>query len=429
VKHALLAARVLGVPLLIAASKLDAILAVLGPRLGLDVPMPSGPEAEPKEQGGTKVEARIATVQVVGTLAHRVDSLSAMSGMCSYETLAAEIDRLAADRDVDGILLEVDSFGGEAAGCFDVAARVRAAREKKPVVGVASQYAMSAGYAILSQCDTIFVPQSGEVGSIGVVTTHVDRTAEVAQAGVRVTHVYAGKHKVDMSPFVGLTDEAKARLAGEVATLYDQFVSTVEQGRGAQRLSAKAARDTEALTFIGAKAVEAGLADHVGDKAAALELLRNTIEERAVLKEMQEKLAKAAAARAALQAKLAEIESRERARLEAEDAAYLEDLRKKSAASQRPIDAAKLSKIEAHLKAGRRDVAREIGDAYLEAAATAGSSTASATRDAPAAPPKAPEHQAQAVLGEKRLLERAGYKVTLAPDGSRIVSAELAVKN
>lgn len=427
-KHALLAARVLGVPLLIAAAKLDAILAVLGPRLGLDCPMPpGGPEVEPKEREAAQVEARIATIQVVGTLAHRVDAIDAMSGMTSYETLGDEIDRLAADPEVDGILLEVDSFGGEAAGCFDLADRIRKAREQKPIVGVASQYAMSAGYALLSQADQIFVPQSGEVGSIGVVTTHVDRTTEAAQKGVRVTHVYAGKHKVDLSPFVSLSDDAKLRLASEVSTLYDQFATVVAQGRGA-RMSEKAARETEALTFIGAKAVEAGLADHVGDKAAALAALRSTIEERKAMKDLQAKLAAAEDRAKLAETRLAELEARMKAREHEEDMAYLAHLKQRSADLQAPIDAAKLAKIDAHLKAGRRDVARELGDVYLEAAGARGGKKASEgeTSMVPAAPPAEDDHQLSCIRGEKALLEREGYTVVLSKDGRSIVSATRA---
>ena len=167
-----------------APRKLDAILGApdIAPRFGLvPSPLPDGaPEVEPKKRAGVVIEARaraarqvtgaaqpkadelrVAVVQVVGTLANRVSWMDAMSGMTSYETLAEEIDRLAADPAVDGILLEVDSFGGEAAGVFDVADRIAKARAAKPVYAVANQYALSAGYALLSQADRVFVPQSG----------------------------------------------------------------------------------------------------------------------------------------------------------------------------------------------------------------------------------------------------------------------------
>lgn len=411
----LLAARVLGVPLLIASSKLDAILSVLGPRLGLDLPAPTGPAAAPKSREPARVEARIATVQVVGTLGHRVDAIDAMSGMTSYETLGEELDRLAADDNVDGILLEVDSFGGEAAGCFDAADRIRAARAQKPVVGVASQYAMSAGYALLSQCDRVFVPQTGEVGSIGVVTTHVDVSKATEAAGVVVTHIYAGAHKVDGTPFAALSPEASTRLAGEIATIYDQFVGVVAQGRGAH-LSEQAARDTEALTFMGAQAVETGLADEVGDKAAALASLRGMVEEKRHMKDLQARLASVTTERDAALARIAEVEKRLAARDTAEDAAYLESLKKRSADAQNPIDAAKLAKVKAHLDGGRREIARELGDELLEGALKAGGKPVRTQ----AAAPEPDAREAAVARGVARLEARAGGKKNKpAPAGAR----------
>lgn len=422
-RRSLLAARVFGTPLLIAPAKLDVILGVIGPRFGLDFPAPApGPESEPKERKDPEMAeeaaARIAVVQAVGTLANRVDWLDAMSGMTSYETLAEEIDRLAADPDVDAILLEVDSFGGEAGGCFDLADRIFAARQQKPVYGVANQYAMSAGYALLSQCERVFVPQSGEVGSIGVVTTHMDITAAAAQQGVRVTHVHAGAHKVDMSPFQALSDETKQRLAADVEQLYGQFLGVV--GRGG-RLDADAARATEALTYIGEKAVEVGLADEIGTRADALEALANDVKERKRMKQLEAQNQELKSQLAAATARIASLEEEKKQRLDQEDAAYLESLQERSAASHAPIEAAQIAKVKAHLDAGRREVARELGDAFLEAAVAKGGKPLTAQKVAPSK--KADDHQLAIERGKARLLKRAGYEVETDEDG-RVVKAQ-----
>lgn len=405
-----LAARIFSTPLLIAPSKLDAILSVVGPRLGMDLEWPKapdGPEGEDKERGEVQVEARIAVVPVVGTLANRVDALDAMSGMTGYETLGAEIDRLAEDPDVDAILLEVDSFGGEAAGCFDLADRIFAARQAKPVYGVANQYAMSAGYALLSQCEKVFVPQSGEVGSIGVVTTHVDMTAAAAQEGVRVTHIHAGTHKVDTSPFVALTDEAKERLAADVGQLYEQFVGLVARGG---RVDAEGARGTEALTYIGERAVEAGLADAVGTRATAMEALVADVKETKRMKDYEAKNAKLVSENAALRARVEAFEAAEKARAEQEQRDFLEDLRTQSATAQCPIDEAKLAKVAEHFAAGRADVAHELGEAYL-AAALAGKGEPARTLKVKATQSPATDHETAVKRGllrnEKGRLEDA----------------------
>lgn len=413
---------------MIAARKLDAILGApaIAERLGLPpLPAPEGaPEVEPKERAGVVIEARaraarqvtgaaqpkadelrVAVVQVVGTLANRVSWMDAMSGVTSYEALAEEIDRLAADSSVDGILLEVDSFGGESAGVFDVADRIAAAREAKPVFGVANQYALSAGYALLSQADQVFVPQSGEVGSIGVVTTHMDLTAAAEKQGVRVTHVHAGAHKVDLSPFKALSPEARERLQADVEQIYDQFTAAVARGRG-ERLTAEGARATEARTFIGQKAVDEGLADKVGNKAAALDALFAEVEDRRMDKELAEKAARLEAENVSLKAKLAAYEKAEAARLEAEDKAFLESLRADSAAAQNPLDAADVARVEAHLKAGRREFARELGAALLKAANAGGGKPAKTV--AASAPPKDDDRTQAAKRGVERLRRRAG---------------------
>lgn len=417
----LLAARVFGTPLLIAPSKLDAILGVIGPRLGLDVDFPApqaGPETEAKARGQVHVvegdapeqapaAARIAVVPIVGTLANRVDWMDAMSGMTSYETLASELDRLAADPSVDAILLEVDSFGGEAAGCFDAADRIHAARQAKPVWGVANQYAMSAGYALLSQCERVFVPQSGEVGSIGVVTTHIDVTKAAEAEGVRVTHVYAGEHKVDLSPFRELSEETRGRLEADIGQLYDQFVGLV--GRGG-RADADAARGTEALTFIGERAVDAGLADEVGTRAEALSALAHHVQEQKQMKDLAEANARLMAENTALKAKIVAFEAAEEARQKRADADYLEALKTESAKAQAPIAPEDIAKVEAHLAAGRRDFAHELGDAYLRAAAAKGGAPAKTIKVAPEGP--ASDHERAVKRGHLRN-ERARIKQAL----------------
>lgn len=404
----LIAARIFDTPLLVAPSKLDAILGVIGPRLGMDLPglAQGGPESEPKERGEVEITARIAVVPVVGTLANRVGWLDSMSGMTSYETLASELDRLAADPDVDAILLEVDSFGGEAAGCFDLADRIHAARQAKPVWGVANQYAMSAGYALLSQCEKVYVPQSGEVGSIGVVTTHVDLTGAAEQQGVRVTHVHAGARKVDTSPFRALSDDARERLEADVSQLYEQFLDVVARGG---RADAAAARSTEALTYIGERAKEAGLADEVGTRADALQALAEHVTEQKHMKELEAKNVALTAENDKLKATIAELQKAEAARLQREDADYVEHLATASAEANAPIAAADLAKVQKHLDAGRREFAHELGDTLLRAAKASGGGPTKTVDVAPKGP--AGEHEEKVKRGrlrnEKARLEQA----------------------
>ena len=71
--------------------------------------------------------------------------------------------------------------------------------------------AASAGYWLASQASTITLTPSGEVGSVGVLDIHADISGALANAGVKVTAVTAGPHKVERAPFTPLSDDANTR--------------------------------------------------------------------------------------------------------------------------------------------------------------------------------------------------------------------------
>ena len=167
-----------------------------------------------------------------------------------------------------GIALEIDSFGGEVAGVFDLADAIRTARSSVPVWAFVAEHAFSAGYALASQADRIILPRTGAVGSIGVVVVHADLSGQLSDAGVTVTLIHSGAHKVDGNPYEPLPDPVRARIQGEIDGLRNLFAETVGAGRG-RRLTAEAALATEAECYRGAEAVAAGLADEVSDPGSA----------------------------------------------------------------------------------------------------------------------------------------------------------------
>lgn len=255
-----MAARIFGAPLLIHRPKLEVILAVLGPRIGLfdnGTPIPSTSTRSPPVAGGG-----IAVLPIYGTLVRRTVGLEAASGMTSYQDIAAQIDTAIADPAVAAIVLDIDSPGGESGGVFDLADRVRAAAQVKPVWALANDMAYSAAYAIGSAASRLFVTRTGGVGSIGVIAMHADQSVRDAQDGVRYTTVFAGARKNDLNPHEPISDEAHAFLKSEVDRIYGLFVDTVASHRS---LSSDAVRATEAGVFFGNDAVAAGLADAVGN--------------------------------------------------------------------------------------------------------------------------------------------------------------------
>lgn len=260
-----LASRLYGTPLLVARSKLDIILSVLGER----IQWPERQAALPLPPPRSRADAppAIAVIPVYGTLVRRALGLDAASGLTSYGEIGAMLDAATADPAVAGILLDIDSPGGEAGGVFELARQIRAADAVKPVWAIASDSAFSAAYAIACAASRVYVTQTGGVGSIGVIAMHVDQSARDAQEGYRYTAITAGDQKNDFSPHQPLDKEASARLQAEVDRLYAIFVDHVAAMRS---LEPRFVRSTQAGLYFGPEAVDAGLADAEGSPAAAL---------------------------------------------------------------------------------------------------------------------------------------------------------------
>ncbi len=274
-----LADRVLNRPLLIHPGKAETILSVLEGRITLgDVDAGGAPPPAPdasRFKGGyrrpngeatrfTQVSGDTALISVTGSLVNRGAWVGAYSGLTSYEGIGAQIDEVAADSDIRHVVLDIDSYGGEATGMSGLAAKIVDMRRKKYVVAVVNDVAASAGYGIASAADEIVVSPTSIVGSIGVVMMHIDRSREMEARGMKPTLIHAGAKKVDGHPFGPLPDSVRADMERDVMAFYDQFLATVEAGRGKRRLSAEKARKTEADTFIGEESIRLGLADRLG---------------------------------------------------------------------------------------------------------------------------------------------------------------------
>lgn len=265
-----LAARLYNVPLLIHPDKASVIESVFRAHLAGTVFLPDAPVVAPQPQAlayasnrfadkpYALTDAGVALIPVMGTLVQRGSGMNALSGMTGYTQLEALFSKAESDPDVKGILLELDSPGGEASGVFDLASIISNAQ--KPVWATSNEMAFSGAYAIGAAASRVVVPRTGRVGSVGVITMHVDQSKRDATQGYVYTPIYAGAKKADGNPHAPLTDSARERMQAMVDSLYSLFVSHVAIERG---MSEAAVRATEAGTFSGTEAVDVGMADAV----------------------------------------------------------------------------------------------------------------------------------------------------------------------
>lgn len=270
-----LAGRIFNTPLLIHPQKLDAMIAGLGGRLlgapGANLqhqhPTPAllAPELFSTRRGdrterGWRIVDGVAVLNTSGVLVHRTRLDADSSLLIGYNDLAADLEDALAHPDVHAILQVFDSPGGEVQGAFEYAQRLMDARGHKPLWAIADGMAASAAYLSASATQHLAVTATGLAGSIGVVTRHVDLSRSLDAEGITVTHIFAGAHKVDGNPYEPLPDAVRKDWQIEIDALYDMFIQAVARQRS---LDARAVRATQAATYTGQAAIDAGLADRI----------------------------------------------------------------------------------------------------------------------------------------------------------------------
>jgi signal peptide peptidase SppA len=271
-----LAQRLFNVPLMIHPGKAEVVMAALAGRLGIgsiarldshgvqplamedDDVVFSSPGRTPRK--GYEVVEGIAVIEVSGTLVQKLGTLEPYSGMTGYDGIRQNVLTALADREVRALMLDIDSPGGEVAGCFDLVDTIYSARGAKPIWATLDESAYSAAYAIASAADRITVPRTGGTGSIGVIAMHIDWSAAIKDMGAKVTIITHGARKADGHPEIPLSDEALAAFQSDINTMGDLFVKTVARNRN---IPEQKVRDQQAATFLGADGVSQGLADAV----------------------------------------------------------------------------------------------------------------------------------------------------------------------
>lgn len=205
-----------------------------------------------------KAPKAIAVIPIVGVIAKRPGWYTDVSS----DRVGEAFDAAISDDRVKSIVLDIDSPGGQVYGTPELARKIYDARGTKPVVGIANSMAASALYYIGSAADRLYVTPSGDVGSIGVYTMHVDQSKMLEELGIKVSIIKAGKFKAEGNPFEPLSDEGREYIQRDVDDIYADFVADVAKQRGVSK-SDVVAHFGEGRTLSARNAVAAGMADGV----------------------------------------------------------------------------------------------------------------------------------------------------------------------
>ena len=186
-------------------------------------------DTEAKTPRLPSIKGSLAVVPVMGVIGQHPSWYSDVS----TDRLGRILDDLMADGSIGAVILNIDSPGGTVYGTPELGEKVRGLRGNgKPIYAVANAMAFSAAYWLASQAEKLFVIPSGQVGSIGVWSAHLDVSKYEENLGIKTTLVSAGKYKVEGHPWEPLGDEARAEMQREVDMYHAMFIDAVASGRG-----------------------------------------------------------------------------------------------------------------------------------------------------------------------------------------------------
>lgn len=174
-------------------------------------------------------EGSIAMVNIVGPVTKYGD-------LCAWGSVdhTATLNRLGKAANVKGIILNIDSPGGEAAGTAMLADTIKEVSKSKPIVAVIDDgIAASAAMWIASAATEIYTTQKTDmVGSIGVYTTIADWYGYFAKAGLDVKDIYAPQSTDKNLDYREALKGNDALVQEDLKVLAQEFIDTVKTNRG-----------------------------------------------------------------------------------------------------------------------------------------------------------------------------------------------------
>lgn len=262
------------------------------PAGAMDLSSAEGPAfapALPAASSDAEAAGPVRVIAVDGVLFN--GDYDAWFGM-GYGYLKSELQAALDDPACKAILLDVNSPGGTVAGCQELADFVAKAAKQKPMAAYTNSLMASAAYWVGSATGRVLCTETAELGSIGVIMTRYDWSAMNETFGVKVHVISAGKWKAAGNPDVPFTDEERQYFQTQTDGIHAVFRRSVA---GAMGLTSSAEEWGDAQVFIGADALNVGLASTVvsGLDEAVTMLSQEVTMDRATLEAKHPELVKA----------------------------------------------------------------------------------------------------------------------------------------
>jgi len=176
------------------------------------------------------------------------------------------------DDSVKGVILRIDSPGGDAIASDEILREVRLLRQEKPMVVSMSDTAASGGYYMAMTGDPIIAYPNTFTGSIGVIYGKLVLKGLYDKIGLRKEILTRGRYAAIDSDYTPMTEAARAKLREGIDAIYEGFLDRVAEGRNREREEIEPL--AEGRVWLGVQAHRNGLVDELGGLDRAIEIVK-----------------------------------------------------------------------------------------------------------------------------------------------------------
>lgn len=180
--------------------------------------------------------------------------------------------RVANDKNIKGVIVRVDSPGGEVAASDAIWREMNLLAGKKPLVVSMSDTAASGGYYMAMTGDPILAYPGTFTGSIGVVFGKPTLRGLYNKLGITKDLLTRGRFAAIDSDYSPLGPAEQAKLQQGIDATYEDFVRKVAEAR--RRSYGQIDEVAQGRVWLGSQAKERGLVDELGGLDRAIEIVK-----------------------------------------------------------------------------------------------------------------------------------------------------------
>jgi len=222
---------------------------------------------------GMQGRSRIALVVASGDIVRGTPDNTAAdeTSLASYP-FDQLLDQVGNDSSIRGVIVRIDSPGGEVGASDEIWRQMNLLSKKKPMVISMSDVAASGGYYMAMTGDPIIAYPGTETGSIGVVFGKPNLHGLYDKLGLTKDSIQRGKYADIDSDYTSLSSDERQKLMDGIDASYRDFVTKVAEAR--HRTFSQIEPVAQGRVWLGAQARPRGLVDELGGLDTAVDLIK-----------------------------------------------------------------------------------------------------------------------------------------------------------